>query len=194
MRRTKKKLKCNCSIHPTCKKATQQNASFSIGVCALLHYQNENFSDWVMGVGKEKKGNFIGQYNLCLGTGERTDKNIKGELCYFEIIKREFREEFKIDTNGIFDSYFKGSNGKIRYFMHCTTPIFVAILPTETSREQIKNAMVNACNNSSLPMCEKEMDDFEYIRLDNGQQLEGKQIKVSSFADAVRRKVDIRLL
>jgi hypothetical protein len=191
------KLVCNCSIHKTYQALTHI-ASFSVGACALLNYRHKDGRESdVMAVGRERSGQYAGQYNLCAGSGENTDRNSKGELCFLEILKREFREEFKFNTpfsNGIFDSFFKGSNGRIRYFMHNRTPIFVATLPTGTSRATIKNAMVNACNNSFLPWSEKEMDDFEYIRLDNGQQLEGIQIKVSSFADAVRRKVDIRLL
>lgn len=189
---------CNCSIHKTCMALTQQGASFGIGVVALLNYRHKDGRESdVMAVGRERGGKYKGEYNLCAGSGENTDKNWEGEFCFLMIVQREFREEFKINApfaNDIFNSYFKGSNGRIRYFMHHRTPIFVATLPNGTSRGPIKNAMVNACNNPSLPWCEKEMDDFEYIRLDNGQQLEGKQIKVSSFADAVRRKVDIRLL
>jgi hypothetical protein len=146
-----------------------------------------------MALGRERRGQYKGMYNLCCGSGELSDTNKNGELCYLEILKREFFEEFKTNTpftGGVFDSYFKNSNGNVRYFIHNRTPIFLAMLPKGSSRKTIKMQMQIDNANQMLPWDRREMDDYEYIRLDSAQQVEGHNVTVSPFADAVRRKIN----
>jgi 8-oxo-dGTP pyrophosphatase MutT (NUDIX family) len=196
-----------CQKHKTCKRLASLGVAQSAGVAAVLFYRlqindwvNESnlssYTGWVMGVGRERSGNYQGQYNLCAGKGEKEDNSGSG-FCWLMCAKREFREEFKISTsfgNGSFDDYFKSSTGQIRVFVHQRTPIFVALLPDGTSRRTIKSKMRDDNSDSHKPWSQKEMDDFEWIRTSDGRQLEGQYIQVTSFADAVRRKIDVNNL
>lgn len=177
--------------HDTCKTLRKMKAAEAAGVAAILHYYQKY---WVLGVGKEVGGSYKGQFNLCAGKGEPTDY-VGGKFCWLECVKREFFEEFKLNApfqNGIFDSIFRGSNGKIRFFMQGRTPIFIAVL-SGISRKTITAQMKHDLANSPVAAL-REMSEFEWIRLDNGAQVEGKNIPVSTFAESVRKRVNVAKL
>jgi hypothetical protein len=184
-----------CQKHNTCKRLSKQGVNHCAAVIPLLHYKR-NINAWVFGVGLENGGKYAGKYNLCAGKGESND-NINGHFCWLKCAKRELKEELKINArfkDGSFDRLFRGSNKRIRVIIHGKTPVFIAMLPSGTSRSPIKNAMKSDCSNHQLPHSYKEMSDFEYFRLDNGVQIEGKNIMLSSFASAVRTKIDVNKL
>lgn len=187
-----------CQCHNTCKKLAKSNAARAAGVAAVLSYRQQNgVLTYVMGAGLETGGTYQGQYNMCSGKGENTDTNRNGEYCWLETVKRELKEEFKIDApfnGGVFNFYFKNSQGRIRFFIHNRTPIFIAVLPNGTSRQPIKLQMQQDCNNFGLSHSYKEMIDFEWVRLDNGLKIDGTQIGTSTYLDAVRRKINVNSL
>lgn len=184
--------------HKTCANLAKQGASKCAAVFALLKY-NYNLphpkagtSEWVFGLGKELGGSYAGQYNLCAGGHEPADY-VLGDFCWIRCAMREFREEFKIDCDfKRFDLMFRSAKSKrIRVFMHHQTPVFIAILDTGTSRHTIKNQMQQDNINPMLTYSYKEMCDFEYFRLTDCSQLEYKNLPVSSFAEGIRKKIDI---
>jgi hypothetical protein len=186
-------MAATCTEHKTCQMLAKFNAALAAAVVPLLNYQG-GLNEWVMGVGLENGGPCKDKYNLCAGKGEKKDYNKTG-FCWLKNALRELFEEFTIQvTWANFDSYFRGSNGKIRVFLHNRTPIFIMVLPSGTSRKPIKAQMMANMQNPALPHCYREMRDFEFIKLSDGQQIERHGIVVSSFADAVRRKIDVTKL
>ena len=197
----------NCKRHNTCRKLASMNVAQSAGVAAILFYHHQinnwvnesnlsSYTEWVMGVGRERSGNYQGYYNICAGKGEKED-NCGSGFCWLMCAKREFSEEFKFSTSfrdGTFDTYFKSSTGQIRMFVHNRTPIFIAVLPDGTSRRTIRSKMQLDNLDPFKLLSQQEMDDFEWIKLSNGCQMEGKYIQITKFADAVRRKIDLNSL
>lgn len=192
--------------HYICESLEKKGANKSAAVIALLNYNPSNNAQmvkngvtgniWVFAAGKEVAGNYKGTYNLCSGGEEHTDY-VNGQFCWLNCCKREFFEEFKISckfSDGSFDFCFQNSTGSIRYFLHHNTPIFIALLPEGTSRSGIKHQMTVDCKNPKLPFCMREMTDFEYFRLDNGNQIENLPLTLSSFANGVRKKIDVNKL
>jgi len=180
--------------HKTCAALRAANAANSAAVVLVLNYHNKstNTYTWVHALGQETGGSYAGQFNLCSGKLEQVDGG-----CFMKGAIRELAEEFKIQTafaDGTFDALFKGTNGHIRYIMHHRTSIFIGVLPAGFSRRPIKQAMQSAIANPHLPHSQREMDDFEYVRLDNGRCIDGRALPVSTYADAVRRKIDVTTL
>ena len=158
-----------------------------------MHYKLQ-INQWVLGLGLENGGQYKDQYNLCAGKGEKEDDTGNG-YCWLNNALRELYEEFTIKVNwSNFDSFFRGSDGKIRVFLHGRTPVFVMVLPGGTSRKPIKQQIQANLRNPVLSHSYKEMRDFEFFKLSDGQQIEGQVCNVSSFADAVRRKIDVTKL
>ena len=189
--------KITCQRHRTCRNIAKRGARHSAGVIPLLEYKYKNKqTTWVFGVGLETGGEYVNQYNLCVGKGEKEDE-INGQFCWLKCAKREMLEEIKIKTSfsdKSFDKFFRGSAGSIRYIIHHGTPIFIAKLKDGTSRSSIKKLMQNDCQNSKLSHHYKEMSDFEYFRLDNGLQLDGLNLPLSKFAHGVSKLIDINKL
>ena len=148
-----------------------------------------------MGVGLEVGGQYANQFNICAGKGEEKQDRVHGDFCWLRCVIREFFEELKLFApfeTGAFDAFFLNKKtGRLRYFLQRRTPIFIALLPPGTSRATITKAMQTDLLNPALPFSHKEMRAFEFIRVDSGAQIEGKAIPVSSFADAVRRRIDV---
>ena len=183
-----------CQKHATCKYLASQNASYSAAVIPVMYY-TKNVNTWVFGSGLERGGMYKDQYSLCAGKQEPSD-TINGGFCWLKCAQRELAEEFKIDAsfNGNFDILFRGSNQKIRVFLFKRTPVFIALLPNGTSRQPIKHQMHLACMDPNMPWSHKEMSDFEFFRLDNGSQIEGKNSPLSAFANGVRACVNVNAL
>lgn len=179
--------------HTTCDHLRQSKASESVGTALLLDYKQKFLA---LAVGEEVAGTYAHEFNLCAGKGEKKTDFVKGLFCWIKCLRRELIEEFKIDANGKkdFDDIFRGSNGKIRIMLHNNTPIFIGVLPKGFSRKPIKAQMISDLQNPGKPPAYKEMSDFEYIRLDSGNQIDGRKIKVSVFADRVRQRIDVTKL
>jgi 8-oxo-dGTP pyrophosphatase MutT (NUDIX family) len=79
---------CN---HNTCVSIRNAGACNSIA-CVLVN--NYNGAKIVIYLGKERGGNYTGQYNLCAGKLEPCDGG-----CYLKALQRELGEEFKIWTH-----------------------------------------------------------------------------------------------
>lgn len=182
-----------CMKHETCKNLARQGAVHSAAVVPLLYYQ-KNVNQWVMGLGLENAGTYKDQYNLCAGKGEKADDTGNG-YCWLNNALRELYEEFTISVSWKnFDSYFRGSAGRIRVFIFQKTPIFIMLLPPGFSRQPIKAQMTANMRNRQLTAAQHEMRDFEFIKVSDGQQIEGRYIPISSFADAVRKQIDPNIL
>lgn len=180
--------------HKTCAILRTANVANSAAVVLLLNYHDKitNTYTWVQALGQETSGSYAGQFNLCSGKLEPVDDN-----CFLKGAIRELLEEFKIQTSfadGSFDALFKGSNGHIRYIIHNRTPILIGVLPAGFSRKPIKQAMHAAITDPQLPHYQREMSDFEYVRLDNRRCIDGRALPVSTYASAVGRKIDVTIL
>lgn len=175
-------------------RARVQKEELARALVLVLNYHNKttNTYTWVHALGQETGGQYAGQFNLCSGKLEQADGG-----CFLRGAIRELAEEFKIQTSfgdGTFDAMFKGSNGKIRWIMHHRTPIFIGVLPAGFSRKPIKQAMAADVGNLHLPHSQREMSDFEFVRLDNGLCVDGRVLQVSTYAEAVRQKIDVTAL
>lgn len=181
-----------CQKHNTCRKLAQRGAGKCAAVALVMPYKKGNIDCWVLGVGKEVGGRYRGQFNLCAGKSEASDYYGKA-FCWLKCALRELREEFKIDVSfgPRFDEIFKNKKGDTRFIIHNRTPVFIAVIPSGLRRLEIKNQMTYDRNDQMKPYSYKEMDDFEFIRLDNGKQIENKNIIVSDFADSIRQKIDV---
>jgi 8-oxo-dGTP pyrophosphatase MutT (NUDIX family) len=135
-------------------------------------------------LGRERSGQYAGEYNLCGGKMDYSDGG-----CVIKAIIREIMEEFKMDVRDkqVFDSYFRGSNGFIRCFTKGPSLIFVGSLPNGFSRQPIKHQMIHDCKNHS-DYSYREMDDAEYFDSYNLRQIEGMRCEVSSYAKSVIEK------
>lgn len=177
------KLMC----HRTCNEIKEKGGYR--GVATVLYNNYYNRKDVVL-LGKERAGDYCGEYNLCAGGMDGCDNG-----CFLEAIKREMIEEFKIDVRNwmTFDRMFKNNNNKIRYFIYNGTPIFIGVL-NGVSRIPL-NTKITACNkNTSLGWCHREMENVDYFTLD-GKQIEGTpNLKISKFALECMKKLDLKKL
>ncbi len=162
-----------CQKHNTCK-----NNAFCKGVAAVI-FNNYYGKQYVVLLGKERKGQYEKQYNLCAGKVEAQDNG-----CLLNALKRELSEEFKINCFDWkdFDNIFKGSNG-IRCYTTWKTLVFVGIVKG-ISRKTL-NAEISKCNNDpTLPWCQKEINDVEWFDVNTLKQIENKECEISSFANS----------
>jgi hypothetical protein len=149
------------------------------GVAAVI-FNNYFGKQWVIMAGKERAGMYKGLFNLIAGKMESCDNG-----CYIAGIRRESREEFKInvDQKADFDKIFL-KNGKVRYFFSKKTIIFVGVV-NGLSRGAL-NAEISKCNaDRSLPWCEREMECVEWFNVSSLEQIEGKDGQVTSFVKQV---------
>lgn len=159
----------------------KKNGASGMGCAYLVKYENNKLG-MVVGKDRTKKYN----WNICAGHQEDIDGN-----CYLKTLIRESKEEFKLpliygDHN--FNNIFKNVNGKIRYFINNRNPIFIGILPT-FSREDIRKLIKIDLINKKLPFSYKEMVDIEIVDLLTLKTPEGKQLKLTQFAQEVIDKI-----
>ncbi|ARF08363.1 hypothetical protein Catovirus_1_413 [Catovirus CTV1] len=168
--------------HNTCHQIRVARGNFSrpggIGIAFVNNYYNK---DYVVLLGKERGGNYAGQYNICSGKVESQDNG-----CYIKTVIREALEEFKIDVSNYkyFDQCFKAKNGKIRFFMFNGTPIFVGIIQG-VSRATVNNIIANHNQNPNMPHAFKEIECVDYFKIDDMKQVEKRPRILSSFAMGV---------
>lgn len=138
----------------------------------------------VVGLGLELKGRYRNQYSLCAGSMEPKDQG-----CYLELVKRELWEEFKIKlkfADFSFDQVFKNQAGRIRYFFHHGTPIFIGYFG-QNQAMGIQNRMEADLLNYALPPSFHEMSDFQYFDYPTLGSMLGLPLPISSFARGVVR-------
>jgi 8-oxo-dGTP pyrophosphatase MutT (NUDIX family) len=165
------------------------NVKQTAAVAAILHYNMRGSIIDVIGLGLERFGQYRGKYNLCAGSAE-TDDFIAGVFCWVKCAVRELSEEFKIDVVGqdMIRQMFCNDKGVFRVFTHNTTPVFIIILPKGTSRRPIKQDIELHIKNHPNKAY-REIGDFEWFRIDNHEQLEGKRFEISKFADDVITRI-----
>lgn len=153
-------------------------------------------------LGKEKGGNYKGQYNLCAGGIEKKDKG-----CPFRALAREMYEEFKLpvmkNSNnklkidwGSFEKFLKWNNGNFVYVIHNGTPVFIANF-TGVSTTKL-NKIVKSHNGDidfvtqkhKYPFCYREMAKLAWFKIADDQSQDGTQNRtISTFAKAILKKI-----
>lgn len=186
------KINKTCTKHNTCKYLANINANQGVAIAPIIFYTP--LQTWVIMLGLERGGRYKGEYNLFSGNGEKEDLDSSRSFCWLKCLIREFHEESTIYApfaKGQFDFIFRSLNKKrIRYFLHHNTPVFLGLLPKGTSRKPINNELKRRSSDNKLPYQYKEMLKVDYFRLDNGDQIEGRAVNMSRFANAIRTKID----
>jgi len=178
-----------CHNHTTCAKIRKEGGRGGVAI-ALLRKQDDE--EWTVLLGKERKGQYKGQYNLCAGKRDRRDGK-----CFLQTAARELCEEFKLAIfleNGTFETIFKGNDGKIRYFMHQNTPIFVGSCGKLPLNEL--NPIIQQYNSiEDFPNSLKEIERVDWFRLSDRLPIENNPaMKVSSFANSVIKRINMSLI
>lgn len=169
--------------HNTCAEIWKAKGTTKLGgVSALIVNPNYVADGVVRGtqvlLGKEVAGQYVNQYNL---PGGKMDTR-----CFLDELIREVREETKIDLSyANFDVHFR-IGGKINWFLHNTTPIFIGTFPGLSTRK-ITQAMQLAIKDTALPTAEKEMSDAKWFDLDCNS-FQG-QFTISTYSRAVIKKL-----
>ena len=131
-------MSCN---HNTCLKF-----AYCKGVAAALilpKYRKGSIKkDNLILLGRERRGNYARQCNVCAGKIESRDNK-----CLIRALQRELEEEFKINVYRFsdFDALFRDPASGIRCFNIGKTLVFVGILPGGFSRSPIKTQMHHDC-------------------------------------------------
>ena len=197
--------------HRTCYNIRNKGAKEFVAIAPIL---NHNKYGLVLGVGYQRFGPYENKYNICFPTPMSCEKHEsdyhKGVFCWLRAAMRALKNTFKMEIsfeNGSFDKWFKNKNGKIRFFMHeihkeftrDQIPVFIAMLPNGTQRATITEKMRVDLNKANISRDRKEMQDFDWVLLSTGKQVENKLYRgepfgLSSFANQVREKIDTALL
>ena len=198
---------CN---HATCQKIRNHRTSRSMkpesGVSILIqnHYYDRKTGryTWVNLLGLERSGSYQGTYSLCSGKMDYEDHG-----CFLKVAQRELQEEIKLDLpfkseirgkyyKYTFDSVFTfkiGTKTKFRIKMYNGCPIFIGVVKS-LSRNHLNPKIQRANYNYRLPSCQREIECVDWFRMSDGLQLEGKRLRVSSFARNVIKSIDIKNL
>lgn len=176
-----------CSEIKTARMNLGKTGKGGVGLVLLNNYYGKG--KYVILLGKEKRGSYKNEYNLCAGGVESFDNS-----CYIEAAKRELREEFKIDIQDYkeFDKIFRNSSNKIRYVIHNSTPIFIGLI-SGIKRDDLNKKIKDDNNNITLSRSYHEMERVDYFWL-NGSQIEGQKCNVSKFAISVMKNIDVNNL
>jgi len=180
--------KCKCDI---CIKLKNLNIS---GVGTVLLQPNYYGNIPTIILGKERAGQYKGEYNLFAGKMEKEDNG-----CYIKAAWREFTQESGIELS--FNNYSKtiiNKFGKYRYFLHGKTVIFVSKI-NNISRDTMNYYIYKKNANPNLPWALREIEKVERFTLDgkhiykdkltNKIIYNKKYCKISSFAASVMPKV-----
>lgn len=172
--------------HGTCAKIRGLCQNGDIKGFGLMLIMKYNGQKWVCMLGKERGGQYKGQYTLCAGKIDQQDNG-----CVLKTLVREMVEEFKIDMKfgPEFDKMFRDINGNIRFYMKHNTPIFIGVLPSGTSRKPLNAKITQANSNPNLPWCLREMEEVSYFDLKTHQEIDGKHCVLSSFSTQVMQVV-----
>lgn len=180
--------KCNCDI---CKKFKKLHISGVGTVLLQLDYYN-NIPTIILG--KERAGQYKGQYNIFAGKMEKEDND-----CYIKAAWREFTQESGIELSfNNFSRTIINRFGLYRYVLHGKTVIFVSKI-SGISRDTINNYIYIKNANYNLPWAFREIEKVERFTLDGRHIYKDKQTnkiiynkkycKISSFAFGVIPKI-----
>lgn len=173
--------------HHICNQLRLLGAAFSALALLRLSYNNhKNGKKYnVFLLGKERSGNYAGEFSLPGGKGDKKDAG-----CWMSLLRRELEQELKIKMDWkMFDAIFRDEMGLRRFqvVLIGRSPVFFGFLPLGFSRSYI-NPAIKACIGSNLPWEEQELSEVDYFREDNYRTPEGRNRKISSFAmSAIQR-------
>jgi hypothetical protein len=182
------KKKCKCDI---CKKFKNLN----IGGVATALLQLDYFGDIpTIILGKERAGQYKGQYNIFAGKMEKEDNG-----CYVKAALREFTQESGIELSfNNFSRTITNRYGLYRYILHGKTVIFVSKI-SGISRDTLNNYIYKKNANLNLPWAFREIEKVERFTLDGKHIYKDKKTnkiiynkkycKISSFATGVMPKI-----
>lgn len=164
---------CN---HQTCATLRSNNAGRGVGIAILVNYYR---SFKCILLGRENGGNYAGMYNIIGGSMEQCDNG-----CWVAAAYRECVQESKFQiTHTIL--------GSAPYIMQGRTPIFC--VEVQGLKRATLNTQISAANATpTLPWCEREMSDVQFIHLNTqriinnvgGAFIESPTV-VSSYASSV---------
>jgi hypothetical protein len=180
--------KCKCDI---CKKLKNLNIG---GVGTVLLQLNYYGNIPTIILGKERAGQYKGEYNLFAGKMEKEDNG-----CYIKAAWREFTQESGIELSlNKFSKTLTNRHGLYRYFLHGKTVIFISKI-SGISRDTINNYIYRKNSNLNLPWSYREIEKVERFTLDGRHIYKDKQTnkiiynkkyyKISSFALSVMTKI-----
>jgi len=180
--------KCNCDI---CKKFKHLGIG-GVGTALLQLDYFGNIPTIILG--KERAGQYKGEYNLFAGKMEIEDNG-----CYTRGAWREFLQESGIELP--YSKYLRTITNRVglyRYIIHGKTVIFVAKI-SGLRRDSINNNIYKKNANSNLPWALREIEKVERFTLDGRHILKDKQTnkiiynkkhcRLSSFALGVMPKL-----
>lgn len=137
---------CN---HQICAKLRSINAGHGVGIAILIRYYS---SYRCVLLGRENGGKYAGTYNVIGGSLEQCDMG-----CWVAAAHRECAQESKLQIP-------ISTLGSATYFMQGRTPIFC--VEVQGLKRASLNTKISAANATpTLPWCEREMSDVQYIHL-----------------------------
>jgi hypothetical protein len=180
--------KCKCDI---CTKFKNQNIS-GVGTILLQLDYFGNIPTIILG--KERAGQYKGEYNIFAGKMEKEDNG-----CYIKAAWREFTQESGIELSfNNFSRTIINRYGLYRYIIHGKTVIFVSKM-SGLSRNTINNYIYKKNANHNLPWSFREIEKVERFSIDgrhiyidkktNKIIYNKKYCKISSFALSVMSKI-----
>lgn len=171
--------------HHTCATLNATPNLYAGVAAAVLHTSVHAHPN--MAVGLENAGRYANKWNVCAGGADDSEINMyTGAVCYLDALRRELREEFKLDSSwASFDAIFK-RGGAYDYIIVGGTPVFIGFMPAGVHRATIRNRMQHAmANPATYPYAEREMRDIEYCNLGTRRTPEGRTLVLSSFASSI---------
>ena len=180
--------KCNCDI---CKKFKHLGV-VGVGTVLLQLDYSDNIPTIILG--KERAGQYKGEYNLFAGKMELEDNS-----CYTRGAWREFSQESGIELSySKYLTIITNRVGLYRYIIHGKTVIFVAKM-SGLRRDIINNNIYKKNANHNLPWSLREIEKVERFTLDGRHIYKDKKTnkifynkkycKISSFALKVMTKI-----
>jgi hypothetical protein len=156
--------KCKCDI---CKKFKSLNIS-GIGTVLLQLDYFGNIPTIILG--KERAGQYKGEYNLFAGKMEPEDNG-----CYIKAAWREFSQESGIELSySNFRKTITNRYSLYRYIIHGKTVIFVSKM-NGLRRDIINNYIYKKNTNHNLPWSLREIEKVERFTLDGNQIYKDKK-------------------
>ncbi|KAH3756013.1 hypothetical protein Pelo_8141 [Pelomyxa schiedti] len=205
-KKDKKHKKEKGCTHKWCR-ALRSKAKINAGAGVALLATTPT-KDFLLGLGKERGGTYKGEYNIAAGKAERCDR-VKGKLCWFNLAKRELKEEFKLSRFKVGEPEathrfrFADLLNKEKPYILVRrnvdgrrTPVFIVNLPPGTHyfklRNSIKKAMGKHNRKQGIPRHQKEMVDFAWFSAKTGKMEKDPRhppknhARLSLFAKSVR--------
>lgn len=137
---------CN---HQICRKLRGLHAGNGVGIVPIVDYY-KTYKCALFGC--ERGGKYKGTYNVIGGSMEQCDGG-----CWIAAAHRECAQECKLQiTYAVLEN--------ATFFMQARTPFF--LVEVQGLKRATLNAQISAANATpTLPWCEREMSDVQYIHL-----------------------------